>query len=235
MIATLIGAIAGFFVANAVSRNRASALRMAPATNSAIPGPATGSNQTLTPEEIAAAVRRADENPRDFQTQKQIGFALYRYATMTEDVELLRRALPILVRASDLQSSDREVTVMLGNAYFDVGYFAKENAALREARIAYGKALAAEPNDADVLTDVGLTYFLESPPRMDLAAAEFRKSLDLQPRHEKTLRFMIEALIKLEKKSEAERYLEQLRSVNPQSPSIAELSRMLAGGSQPAG
>jgi tetratricopeptide (TPR) repeat protein len=94
--------------------------------------------------------------------------------------------------------------------------------------------LAVRPSNPDVVVDVGLSYFLQNPPDYEPALREFRRALEIDPNHEKTLQFAIQTLIKQNKSSEASEYLERLRTVNPRNESIPELTSMLAN-SQPSG
>ena len=230
LIAALAGVAAGFILANSINRSELSDLRAEnerlkttkPATNSG------EANPDLSQDEINATIARADNNPGDFDTQRNVGVAIYRYGAMKQDEKIVRQAVKILERATKLQPDDYDVILSLGNAYFDVGYFSKDNEALANARTFYGKALAAKPDNPDIITDLGLTYFLQTPPDYENAVTEFKRSLDKNPKHEKTLQFMVQTLIKQKKGPEAAEYLQQLRTVNPQNPSIGELTSMLS-------
>jgi len=236
VIAALAGVAAGFILANSINRSELSNLRAEnERLKTATPPASSGeANPDLSQDEINATVARADNNPGDFDTQRNVGVAIYRYGAMKQDEKLVRQAVKILERATKLQPNDYDVMLSLGNAYFDVGYFSKDNEALANARTFYGKALAAKPDNPDIITDLGLTYFLQTPPDYENAVVEFKKSLDKNPKHEKTLQFMVQTLIKQNKSSEASEYLERLRTVNPKNQSIGELTSMLAT-SQPAG
>ena len=236
LIAALAGAAAGFILANSINRSELSNLRAEnERLKTATPGNSSGDAAAdLSEDEINATVARADSNPGDFDTQRNVGVAIYRYGAMKQDEKLVRQAVKILERATKLRPDDYDVILSLGNAYFDVGYFGKDNEALVNARTFYGKALAAKPDNPDIMTDLGLTYFLQTPPDYDDAVTEFKKSLDKNPKHEKTLQFMVQTLIKQNKSSEASEYLERLRTVNPKNQSIGELTSMLST-SQPAG
>ncbi|PYS98927.1 MAG: hypothetical protein DMF63_12675 [Acidobacteria bacterium] len=236
LIAVLAGAAAGFVLANSINRSELSTLR---AENerlktAAPPKASADTGGELSEDEINSTVARADSNPTDFETQRNVGIAIYRYGAMKQDEKLVRQAVKILERATKLRPDDYDIILSLGNAYFDVGYFTKDNEALSNARTFYEKALASKPDNPDVMTDLGLTYFLQTPPDYENAAGEFKKSLNKNPKHEKSLQFIVQTLIKQNKSSEASEYLERLRSVNPKNESIGELTSML-NGSQPAG
>lgn len=231
----LAGLVAGFILANTMNRSEMSMLRaeveQLKQSRTASSDP---SNMSLTPEEIRATIQKADAAPNDFQTQMGIGIALYRYATTKEDPGLLRQAIKILERASALNPEDYDVNLMLGHAEFDVGYFDKNNDALARSRKYYVKTLAMRPDNSDVIVDLGLTYFLQTPPDYENAVTEFRRSLSKDPKHEKTLQYIVQALIKQNKTAEAAEFLQRLREVNPQNKSIAESSALLAN-TKPAG
>ncbi len=236
LAAALAGIVAGFLLANSINRNELSVLR---AENEQFKTQqASGSTQdpksALSDEEINATIARADQNPTDFDTQRNVGVAIYRYGAMKQDENLIRQSVRILDRAVKLRPDDYDVVLSIANANFDVGYFSKDNEALIRSRAFYEKALATKPENVDVRTDLGLTYFLLTPPDLDGAVVEFNKALQQNPKHEKTLQFMVQTLIKQNKSSEASDYLERLRSVNPKNESIGELTSMLSS-TQPAG
>jgi tetratricopeptide (TPR) repeat protein len=235
LIAALAGLTAGFLLANSINRSELSTLR---AENERFktergPGANQDSKSDLTDEEISATIGRADKNPSDFETQKNIGVAIYRYGVIKKDEKLIRESVRILERAVSLRPDDYDVILSLGNASFDVGYFSKDNESLKKARDLYEKALARRPDNLDIRTDLGLTYFLETPSDLDNAVAEFQKVLEKNPKHEKTLQWMVQALIKQNKGPEAAEILEQLRAVNPKNESIGELTAMLSTSQQP--
>ncbi len=231
VVSALIGTVAGFLLANTLNRSELSTLR---AEYEQLKNRGAAANTSLNEDEIKATIAKADQNIGDVTLQRNVGVAIYRYAAMNEDVTLLQQSIRILTRAVDLDPDDHDIVLTLGNAHFDVGYFAKDNNALAKAREFYARSLAVKPNDVNVRTDVGLTYFLETPPDMARSVTEFRKSLELDPKHEKTLQFMIQALAKQNNFTEASVYLEQLRAANPQNGSLRELSAMLSA-QQPAG
>ena len=232
----LIGLILGFILANSINRSELTTLR---AENDRLKTertatPSQDSATGLSEEEINSTLARADQNPNDFELQRNIGIAIYRYGAMRQDEKIIRQSVRVLERATSLRPNDFDITLTLANAHFDIGYFTKDNNALTRSRELYQKTLVAKPDNVDIRTDLGLTHFLLTPPDYKGAVDEFQKSLAKDPRHEKTLQFMVQALIKQNKSSEAAQYLEQLRTVNPRNESISELTSMLSG-SQPAG
>ena len=151
---------------------------------------------------------------------------------MKQDAELLQKSIRLLERAASLDENDRAILVSLGNAYFDVGYYSKKNEGFEKAREAYRRALEIKPDDAEVRTDFGLTYFLHDPPDMDSAVMEFRKALEVDPRHIKTLQFVTQALVKQNKPGVAEEYLERLKKADPSDASIKELAALIQNAKQ---
>jgi tetratricopeptide (TPR) repeat protein len=222
--------IGGFLLANALNRSQLNALRAENERLKTIQAktPEDNSENALTEEEIAQKIAEADRNPNDFVFQKDLGLALYRYATVKQDAKLLEEVSRLLNRANEINSKDYDVTVALGNLHFDAGYYKKNNQDFQKARDFYQTALVQKPNDADVRTDLGLTYFLTMPPETDRAIVEFQKSFETNPKNEKTLQVLTQALLSENKTREAEKYLELLRQVNQNNEVLPELSAQLA-------
>jgi len=228
--AVIISFLGGFILANALNRNELNSLR---AEKEQL---ATSQNQSaqnkselvLSDEEIREKIAEADQNPKNFAYQKNLGLALYRYAAMKQDTELLAEVGRLLTRAFENNRQDYEVAVTLGNIFFDIGYFKKDNEQFQKAREFYKTVLEQRPNDVDVRTDLGLTYFLTNPPENDFAVSEFQKSLQTNPNHEKTLQVMAQALLSQNKINEAEKYIFRLKEVNSNNPTLPELESQIS-------
>ena len=67
-----------------------------------------------------------------------------------------------------------QALIALGNLYFDSGQPAK-------AIDAYGRALAIDPRNPDVRTDLGIMY--RAVKNYDKAVKEFREAARLDPKH----------------------------------------------------
>ena len=227
LVAVIISFFGGFLLANALNRNELNTIR-AEIERLKNSSPQDKSEVSLSDEEIRQKIAEADKNPENFNFQKNLGLALYRYATMKQDAQLLAEIARLLTRANQQDAKDYEVLITLGNCYFDIGYIKKDNEKLTKAREFYQKALSQKPNDVDVRTDLGLTYFLVNPPETDKALAEFQKSLQTNPKHEKTLQVTAQALLSQKKVAEAANYLTRLREVNPENQFLPELESQLS-------
>lgn len=227
MTASFVG---GFLLANALNRNELNLLR---GENERLKNNQTAERQnesenSLSADEIERKIAEADRTPNDFAFQKGLGLALYRYAAVKQDSKLLAEVARLLKRADEINPKDYDVIVALGNLYFDIGYFKKENENFEKAREFYQKALEQKPADTDVRTDLGLTYFLTNPPETGKAIAVFQKSLQTNARHEKTLQVLTQALLSEHKTDEAEKYLKLLKAVNQNNEILPELTAELA-------
>lgn len=230
--ASLAGFIAGFMFANTVNRNAmmTAAPALSPPQTSETAQSGDPGGNLLTPDEIKARIAQADQNPKDFSFQKNLGISLYRYASLKQDSSLLPESIRIMQRALDLDPADRDLVIALGNAHFDVGYFNKDNAAFVRAREFYNRALARIPSDTDVRADLALTYFLQEPPDLATAVAEFEKGLAANPKHERALQFLTQTYVKRRELAKATETLNRLKSANPSNTSIPELEGMIASG-----
>jgi tetratricopeptide (TPR) repeat protein len=229
LIAVFLSFAGGFLLANALNKSELDILK---AENERLKNIQNEDNEsesefTLAAEEIRKRIEEADLNPANIAFQKNLGIALYRYAIIKRDADLLDDVSRLLERVYKTENRDYETIVTLGNIYSDIGYYKKENEKFAKAREYYREALEQKPNDIDIRTYYGLTYFYETPPETEKALMEFQKSIKDDPKHEKTLQALTEALLSQNKNEEAERYLSKLREVNRDNPAINELSTQL--------
>jgi tetratricopeptide (TPR) repeat protein len=106
--------------------------------------------------------------------------------------------------------------VKLGNANFETGNY-------ETAEKWYTAALARNPDDVNVRTDLGLTFYLRNPPDYERAISEYRGSLQRDPRHEQTLQNLVVALTRVGNAAEAEEMLARLREVSPGNEALSKL------------
>jgi tetratricopeptide (TPR) repeat protein len=227
VIALVIGLAAGFMIANKLNRSELETARTS--SEAAQKTSNSGTELDLSDSEIDAKLSEAAASPDDGQFQKRLGISLYRYGTMKRDASIIEKALVPLNRANAIAPDDKEIISTLGNAYFDIGYFRKENEPLVKSRQYYEVLLNTRPDDVETRTDLGLTYFLVEPPDFEKAAVEFQRSLNKDPKHEKTLQFYIQTLVKLNKTKEANDALTKLRATNPKNPALADLASFIKG------
>jgi tetratricopeptide (TPR) repeat protein len=83
-----------------------------------------------------------------------------------------------LKSVADREKANPKPRAQLGNLYFDAEKY-------DDAIKWYGEALALEPGDVNVSTDLGVCYYYTNQP--DKALEQFDKSLKLDPKHAKTL------------------------------------------------
>ncbi len=224
VLAVIIAFAGGFLLANALNRSEFNALK---AENERLKNAAQtpANSQELSEDEIRQKIAEADQNPDNFNFQKNLGIGLYRYATIKQRPDLFPDVERILKRAYDKDPKDQNVLVFYGNTLFDIGYAKKDNAKFEEARKIYTEALAQQPKDVDIQTDYGLTFFYETPPRDDKSAEELKKVLAIKPDHERSLQYLAQIYARQNRQEEKEKYLAELKKVNPNNPVINELQK----------
>jgi tetratricopeptide (TPR) repeat protein len=119
---------------------------------------------SVRPQSVAAPAAESQPAPATGQTAQtpQLNQA---------DVDRLLR-----VAADDPKGAGPRVA--LGNLYFDAERY-------QDATQWYEAALKLEPNNADVSTDLGVSYYYLNQP--DRALAQFDRSLQIDSKHPKTL------------------------------------------------
>jgi tetratricopeptide (TPR) repeat protein len=231
-VGLLVGLVFGFFAANWISigsgarANRPNSAQTTPPAKGN-PSAADESNPELTEDEVREAIAAADKKPEDADLQRNLGLALYRYAGYTQDVKYLPEVVRFLKRASDADPKDRDLLVGLGNVHFDMGQHS-DPTQFPAARSYYLRALELKSDDADVRTDLGLTYFFAKPSDPARAIVEYRKSLEIDPKHEATLQNLAAALIATREYAEAEKRIQELQTINSSNPAVPNLRAQLS-------
>jgi tetratricopeptide (TPR) repeat protein len=242
VVGLVVGFAAGFLFANQANRKELDQLRAAaahPADTSAKADRKDNSNApvektSLTDEELHNVIAKADASPTNIDLQRKVGQGLYLYATQFNKPDLLPEAIRVLKRAEAAAPQDYDTLVMLGNASFDMAR-ATDPAQFKVARSYYAKALAQKPADINVRTDMGLTYYFDTPSDPNRAIQEYRRSLAQDPQHEMTLQNLAAALIATGEVAEAQQRLDELQRVNAANPALSDLRAQLAQRRNAAG
>ncbi|HEX8458798.1 MAG TPA: tetratricopeptide repeat protein [Pyrinomonadaceae bacterium] len=164
-----------------------------------------------------AAMEQADSKPKDFDLQMNAATVFYK-------LKAYDKAALYLQRAIDLKPRDFDALSAMGNTKYDAGDFPA-------AAAFYERALAVQPQNTEVQTDLGNTYFQRQPPDFRRAIEEYRKTLKIDPRHEKALQNMAAAALQLGDRATASEAIDQLATVNPNNQYLEGLRSNLS--SQP--
>jgi tetratricopeptide (TPR) repeat protein len=216
IIGLLAGCIIGFLFANSLNVGQ---IQYAPApqtatTDGSLPPPSSqnlppdhpqvGNNSSAPMPEVTEALKKAENNPQDFDAQLQAGDLYYQIGRYAE-------AAKFYERAAKLRPDALEVHVKTGNAYFDAEKY-------ETAEKWYSEALAKNPDDANVRTDLGLTFYLRNPPDIERAIKEYKTVLAKNPNHELTLQNLVVAYREKKDTAAAQETMDKLAKINPNNP-----------------
>lgn len=230
IVGLLFGVIIGFAVTNSINRNAYSQMAMQGAPSAAMPGNLPQvSNQVVRDQpntggampQIQQTIDRANKEPGNFEAQIAAGDVYYQIQRFDEAAAFFEKALQI-------KPSDYDTIIKTGNARFDAGALKMENNQdgtedFKRAEKIYAAALAKNPNDANVRTDLGLTYFYRQPKDIERALKEFQASLAADPNHEMTLQVMARALKEKGDTAALLQTLAKLEKVNPNNQVLKQL------------
>lgn len=219
MAGLFVGLVVGFFGANWMNSHPGLGAPSAaipatgemPADHPAVDPSAGGGGQQAAMPEVQAKLKKADDNPQDYDAQMEAAAMFYR-------IQNFDRAITYLDRARQLRPDDYETLVYLANTNYDAGRYDK-------AQPLYEQAVQKKPDDIDVRTDLGSTYFYLG--QLDKAIETYQTSLKTNPTHEKTLQNLAMVLLKKGDAAGAEDALNRLASVNPQNQSLGDLRKEL--------
>ncbi|MCA1631133.1 MAG: tetratricopeptide repeat protein [Acidobacteria bacterium] len=117
-------------------------------------------------------------------------------------------------------AQDADALLEMGNVKYDSGDFTA-------AADFYTRSLAANPSNADARTDLGNTFFQRNPPDYRRAIEEYRRALEIDPRHELTLQNLASAALNLKDKATARDAVDKLAAINPNNSMLAALRSSL--------
>ena len=116
--------------------------------------------------------------------------------------------------------SDVQAWTRLANLFQDAGMYAP-------AIEIYQRAIKLSPNDANLLTDVGICY--QETKQFDLALAHLERAQKADPSNWQSLyNIVVVAGLQLKKFDQADAALAKLEKIRPDAPNLAQLRKALA-------
>jgi len=227
VLGLVVGLVIGFVMANSLNRS-VLPVASAPALpansmqngNPALPPdhPALGTSnggamQGNPVPQVAQAIDKAKNEPQNFEAQMTAADLYYQIQRYDEAAQFYEAA-------SKIKPNEIEPMIKAGNANFDGDKY-------EAAEKWYLQALAKDPKNINVRTDLGLTFFLRTPRDIDRAVKEYRQSLAIDPEHEITLQNLALAYDEMGDKENLKTTLDKLKKVNPSNPAIARIEGKL--------
>lgn len=217
IIGLFAGCIIGFMFANSINQNAMQ--NMNPAMNPAIdpnaqmppghPDIGSGNSGGGMQSQVQAAIDKAKAEPENFEAQIKAAEVFYQIQRFDGAIEYLKQA-------NKIKPDDYETIVNLGNTNFDTGNYT-------EAEKWYSSALAKKADDADVRTDLGLTFMFRSPPDYERAIQEFNRSLETDPNHVQALQNLTVAYTRKGDAEKASATLGRLETADAKNTSLTKL------------
>lgn len=228
IVGLMVGSLVGMSVALSLNHS-GSALHSQTTTTptqsvnlSTAPSKADAGKQIM--EAASVTIQRAKNEPDNFDAQLQAAEIYYQIEGYEQAIEFLRRA-------NQLRPGSDEVMVALGNIDFVAGRY-------EEAEEWFTAVLNKRPKDVNIRANLGMTFLFREQPNFERALMEFRRALNLNPRHEPSLQNMVIALARKGDRAQAQSMLARLEKVNPQNTALdklrLELGQVRTGGAQTA-
>jgi tetratricopeptide (TPR) repeat protein len=157
---------------------------------------------------MMAAVRKviedAKNNPKDFQAQLRAASAFDQIGRGAETIEYLKKAYDI----NPAEAGRQQVPAYIGDWYMkERDYVAAETW--------FRRALEHEPNNPDIMRELGTTFLDREPADADRGIQYIQSALKLSPKDSHALLHLVQAyLIKKDAKS-AEEALQRLKQADP--------------------
>lgn len=240
IVTLIIGFGCGFILANLTSQNKFSGdlsglenAKSSLETFSTVTNDSLGETdendqgESLTKTELEQAIIYADNNKGDLKLQRDLGLALFQYSLLKKNSDLITDSIRLLERAQKLNAAaDIFIQQAIGDGWFILGRQNKLGN-FERARKSYLKGLEIDRNNSDLLVGIGQTYLYQGNSDPTTAIKHFKKALEINPRHEKSLESLVETFIIDGKFEQAQSALDKLRQLNPENVSIENLQLTL--------
>ncbi|MGH9340738.1 MAG: tetratricopeptide repeat protein [Acidobacteriota bacterium] len=123
-----------------------------------------------------------------------------------------------LSRQAEADPEDKQVRILLGNWYYDIGRF---DGAIQW----YEEALRLDPEDVNVRTDLGTSYLYTG--KAETAIEMYQKSLAVEPDHPQTLQNLGFAYFAVEDFNSAIRTWQMLLDRHPEYPHAEQIKEQM--------
>jgi tetratricopeptide (TPR) repeat protein len=210
----VLGFIASFIATREINRSGAGAVSSAP--NAMRSAPAASPSEQAMMGQVRETIERARNNPNDFNAQIAAARVYDQIGRTAETVEFLKRAYEI----NPAEASKLNITPYIAQYYFDQKNFA-------EAEAWFRRALENNPDDPDLLTEIGATFIERQPPDPDRAIQYIQSALKINPKDSHALRHLVEAYLRKKDARMAEEALNRLKEAEPSNQAISALQNQI--------
>ena len=219
-VGLIVGLAIGFIAANSINRSAVSQPDLASVspnnTTSVLDhgvkdAPITQQNGALA--DVQTKLDKANNEPNNFAAQMQAGDMYAQIGKSDEAVQFYEKGVV-------MNPKNAEANRVLANAYFDTKQFEK-------AEKHYAIVLELDAKDVDARTDLATTFAERANPDLDRAVAEFRKSLEINPKHEPTLYNLAVVYSRRGDTENAQKLFAQLEQINASSQYVSKLKQFL--------
>lgn len=171
-----------------------------------------GPNQQAMMANVRETLEKANNNPKDFEAQIAAASLYDQIGRTAEAIEFMKRAYEI----NGPEAAKLNIPAFLGD------WFMKQHN-YQESEQWFRHALEYEPNDSELLTELGATFVEREPPNIDKGVQYLEAALKSNPKNGHTLMHLTQVyLIKKDAKS-AEEWLGRLKQADSKNQNIAQL------------
>jgi len=219
IVGLAVGLVIGFLLANNINRSASivSDVKSSSESSSQSAGlppnhppidEGGGASQGGALPEVTAAIEKARKETGNFEAQMTAGDLYYQ-------IQRFDGAIEFYEKARKLRPEANEPLIKLGNTYFDAERY-------EDAERQYSTVLKRTPNDVNVRTDLGLTFYLRTPRDVDRAIQEYNTALKIDPSSEIALQNLALAYKEKNDQDNLKKTSARLSEINPNNPVLRQ-------------
>lgn len=179
----------------------------------------TGRNDTSSvgnQRAMVSAVREkidvAAKNPKDFKAQVEV-------ASLFDQIGRTREAIDYMEKAYEINPAE---AMKLNIPAYAGGWFSEQKDYV-EAEKWFRRALQQEPNNEEVMLELGVSLIQREPPQADKGLQYVQSVLKINPKNTHALIHQVQGYLIKKDARAAEAALQKLKELNAQGKSVTEL------------
>jgi Tfp pilus assembly protein PilF len=212
----LIGLTLGFIVSFVWTRDYNAKSPATPASAARSQPGSNANNQQAMMARVDEAIKRARENPDNYDAQIEAATLYDQIGRTDEAIEFMKKAYEINPR----KAAELNIPGFLGKWY-------QEHSKYAESEQWFRRALAEEPEDSELLTELAATFLEQEPPNLDKAIEYLQAALRSNPKNDHAMSHLAEAYLKKRDATGAERMLAKLKEAGLRNPRTSLLETQL--------
>ncbi|HEU4390772.1 MAG TPA: tetratricopeptide repeat protein [Blastocatellia bacterium] len=165
---------------------------------------------------VRETLKKATENPKDYDAQAAAAQLYYQIGRTSEAAEFMKKAYEI----NAVAAAKDGIPAVLGGLYHGEGNY-------KDAETWFRRALESNPDDPEVLTELGATLAEKEPPEVDKGVQYLEAALKSNPKSGHAMMHMTQIFLMKSDVKKTEEWLTRFKATDPTNQNIPRFESQL--------